>query len=210
MREKLKQCVYILSLMAVLFEPTVAKAQDDSTAFLVKGDLFGLVASLPSNEYLKVSPEIELMPGKWASVSITFDFEYYRGITHVQNSKLAQQYGFVEFFYGRDYRTEASFRVGFRKYFLNDNKDKVTGFFGEIQTGVSWNKRDSIYDLLDQYGAYQQENIYPEARVRLGYQDKLSSRFLYAFSIEGDVRRILTNEKWFRWFVPEFNLIFKF
>ncbi len=197
--------IFLLALLGGQF----AIAQSGESIFLVKFDAIGLVASLPGNEYLKLSPELEFAPKSWGSVSITMDFEYYHGILHVQNLKLLQQHQLTEFYYGKDYRSELSSRLGLRKYF-GDNESKAMGLFGEAQLGVSWNKRDSVYDLANQFGEYISTYICPELRLRAGYQNKFSNRLWYTFSVEGDARRIITQEKWYRIVLPEFNIAYRF
>jgi hypothetical protein len=185
------------------------QAPTEKSTFLVKADAFGIVASFPSSRYLKVSPELEWMPKAWSSVSTTLDLEYYHGDLDAASIRLATLYQEHEFYHGHDKRNEYSLRLGLRKY-LHRNQTGAQGFFGELQLGISWNKRDTVYGLSNQYGAYISKHIYPEGRLRFGCQNKLSNRIWYTFSIEGDVRRAITEKAWYRIIVPELNIGFRF
>jgi hypothetical protein len=177
---------------------------------LVKCDLLGLATAIPfARKYLRFSPELEYQPKKWRSVSFTLDLEYFRSALPIHGYYDIQGNGYKEEVDGEVDVKEPAARLGIRKYF-GAAHDRLSGVFVEAQTGISRLSIDTVFYVVSQPVARMRSGTHLEARFRVGYQAKLRQRFWYSISLEGDVRRFLTHDLWYRVIVPEFNLGFLF
>lgn len=179
---------------------SILKGQGESS-FQLKIDLFGLAASIPNSQYLKLSPEIEWKLKQSESWSFTLDFEHYTFKRPYLNYALSAIGG--EIYYGNAIRKENSVRLGARRYFGNQSAANSGGYV-EIQGGISNEENDSIYLVVAQR-TYFSQRLHSEFRIRSGYQYSFSKHLFMDATIEIDVRRIITREDWFRCLGPELN-----
>ena len=173
----------------------------DHHGFIVKADLFGLSASIPSSQYRSLSPEIEWRPKQSKYWSFSLDFEHYASKRPYLDAALTASSG--ELYYGNTIRKENTLRLGVRRYFGN-RPSAHSGLYLEIQGGLSKETNDSIYSVVVQPSFYS-EQINPELRLRSGYQYSFTEHIVMDASLGVDFRRLVTKEDWFRCFIPELN-----
>jgi hypothetical protein len=176
-------------------------AQADAPRVSIKTDLFGPVASMPSNAFFRISPEGEYRLGMGRSWGITLDFERYVGKTLYEDGQMTYLTG--ELWTGDAIQRESSARMGLRRYFGESQK-----LFGEIQTGFAHTTNDTIFHHLLSQPYMFSKKFSPELRIRGGYRMEVGKHLAFDWVLEVDPRRLVAKQHWNRVILLELNLGF--
>jgi hypothetical protein len=199
MRRTTAKC--LLMCLAWLGFGMAGWAQSDINRISIKTDLFGPVASMPSNAYFRISPEGEYRLGNERSWGITLDYERYVGRARYEDAQLTFLSG--DLWTGDAIQRESSARMGLRRYFGESQK-----LFGEIQTGFANTTNDTIliHQLSQPY--MFSKKFSPELRIRGGYRMEVGKLLAFDWVLEVDPRRLVTKYHWNRVILLELNLGF--
>jgi hypothetical protein len=171
-----------------------------------KIDLLGPgIAAASQGKYIRFSPEIEFQKTSWRSISLLVDVEVFRGRQPFAGLVNFGWWPPQDTITGDFITQEQSVRIGARKYF-GANRISGQGSFVELQAGLSHTLLDSIFYVTDQRGRHFSENIFPEFRLRGGYQRLLSRHWLLSGCIEVDASRAIVGQRWNRIVIAEINL----